>query len=142
MIDYIEEKHRHQYTGRTWVQINMYAHNSKGFDTWVVLRTSGIKFKNIIKTNSSLLWLSVLTPSCKLNFLCTLAHLSGWLSTLCKNFGLSDSNSKLSESTWGFGWEDVNEETWDNPDLLNKIIPYLTLDVISLREIWKKYILI
>lgn len=86
MIEWIESIYAPEYTGRTRIQVNMYAHNSKGFDSYLVLKTSGLKFKNIIKTNSSILKLSVLTASCKIHFLCTLSHLSGSLEKLCKNF--------------------------------------------------------
>ena len=54
MINFLEYRHQknktHLKKGRT--HITLYAHNSGAFDSYLVLQTPGIKFKNIIKTAS------------------------------------------------------------------------------------------
>lgn len=106
----------------------MYAHNGRGFDNYIVLKTPGLKFKNIIRTNSNILKLDVLTPTCKIHFMCTLSHLTGSLDGLCKNFDIPTNLSKLSEK--GFTWDEITESSWAS--YLHLVVPYLELDVMSL----------
>jgi hypothetical protein len=62
----------------------VWAHNSKGFDSYIVLQTTGLKFKNIVKNGGNILWLDVLTEKCKIRFMCTLAHFgAGSLKDIC-----------------------------------------------------------
>lgn len=100
------------------------------------MHTKGLKFKNIIKNGSHILRLDVLTKNCKIHFLCTLSHVAGSLERLCREFGVEQEKSKLTNK--GFTWEEITEQSWK--DYMDRLIPYLELDVISLREVWKKFI--
>lgn len=142
MINWLDKKHAHEWedSPHQRVHINLYAHNSWGFDSYMVLWTSGIKFKTIIKSNSNILLLDVLTESCKIHFMCTLSHIPGSLEKLCKNFKIDENKSKLNEKEWGFSWDQITKDSWR--EFLPLIIPYLKLDVISLGEVWKKFITI
>lgn len=55
MIDWLDKQHAHEKISHGRVHINLYAHNSRGFDSYIVLKTPGLKFKSIIKSNCNIL---------------------------------------------------------------------------------------
>lgn len=50
-IDSLYEKKQQFYRNHVYV----WAHNSKGFDSYIVLQTTGLKFKNIVKNGGNIL---------------------------------------------------------------------------------------
>lgn len=46
--------------------------------------------------------------------------------------------SKMDENARGFDWKDVTEDSWE--EFLPKVVPYLRLDIISLREVWNRFL--
>lgn len=107
-------------------QIYLYAHNGKGFDSFVIMNDpylkeiEGIKFSKITKNTSGLLNLSIEMSNVVVNLRCTLAHHAGSLKTLCENFKVSESIKKD-----GFNILQMNETNYQNEQLKQECIYYL-----------------
>lgn len=85
------------------------------------------------------MWLDVLTTNCKIRFMCTLAHFgSGSLKDICKSYGISKDLCKMNEEERGFDFKDITAQNWQS--YMPKIKPYLIMDVVSLWEVWTKFV--
>lgn len=123
-----------------------YAHNAKGFDSYLILDCPDLKeykFINIVKNASGILQLVIhkdmKTPSGEikriyLNLQCTAAHLASSLKNLCESFNVQEEFKKDD-----FNILQMNENNINNPELKEKVIYYLQNDVLSLAIILQKH---
>lgn len=140
MIRYLDKKTRKE--GKNKASVYLYAHNGKGFDSYMVKNDQGlidaqargeIKYKKLIKNTSGILNFQVSAKNCKLNFQCTLAHIPGSLKSLCEYFDVPESIKKDSL--------DILNITKQNfMQFKDKIVYYLQNDVLSLANIWMKHV--
>lgn len=123
--------------------VYMYAHNGKGFDTYMVktdkfvvkAQSEGkLKFKSMIKNTNGILNFQIMFKGTKINLNCTMAHISGSLKKMCKDFKVPESISKD-----GFDAMSVNKNNFMSDEIKQKLCFYLQNDVLSLSNIWLKH---
>jgi hypothetical protein len=121
-----------------------YAHNGSGFDSWLVLQESGLKFSKILQTSLGILSLKlkpfrfnarkikgkIVSPQINIEFRCSMRHIGGSLKNLCKDFCIP---AHLSKQECDIGR--LSADNWNDPEWLEKWSTYMQYDVVALDQV-------